>query len=136
MHDFCPIFIVLPPPFVFRFDVHIPPFENHVLHTSVLVLQVLALCSTPHVYPPRRRSGMAVTAALCAGYLAWVFYIAYAGGFWVYPVLKVLSPPARAAFLGASCAVGAAFYVAGEALTKAIWGKHVAAVQGGKVAKD
>ncbi len=49
---------------------------------------VLELTSTPHFYPSRW-SGMATTVAICGIYLVWVCYIAYAAGFWVYPILKV-----------------------------------------------
>ncbi len=73
-----------------RFDPYIPPLENHLLHTSVFVLQLLELTTTPHFYPSRRKLGMSVTGLLCMGYLIWVCYIAHFGGFWVYPVLKVL----------------------------------------------
>jgi len=73
-----------------KLDAFIPPFENHVLHTSVLVLQLLELTSTYHFFPPNRSSGLSVTAGFCLAYLAWVCAIAYlTGGYWVYPVMRV-----------------------------------------------
>jgi len=52
-------------------------------------MQILELTSTYHAFPLRRRSGMSVTAAFCAIYLLWIFFIAFFGGFWVYPVFRV-----------------------------------------------
>lgn len=108
-----------------RYDKYIPAFENHVLHTTVLVLQLLELCVTYHVYPRRRSAGMTTTAVFCFVYLSWICYIAYAGGFWVYPVFKVLTPPMRIAFMAVCAGFGALFYLGGERLNFAIWGRHV-----------
>ena len=58
---------------------------------------------TRHVYPSRKvgvsflqivsshhhQLQVAITAALTLAYLVWVNIIAYDGGFWVYPVMKV-----------------------------------------------
>lgn len=51
--------------FPIRFEQYISPFDNHVFHTSVLIFQVLELCTAYHVYPSRR-SGMKVTAFFCS----------------------------------------------------------------------
>lgn len=59
------------------------------LHTSVVVLMALEVSSAPHFYPSQR-AGMATTVAICLAYLTWVCFIAHSGGFWVYPILKVL----------------------------------------------
>merc|ERR1712012_17089 len=68
-------------------DEYFPSWLNHLMHTTVIPLQV------------------AITAALTLAYLVWVNIIAYYGGFWVYPVMKVLSPMQRALFMGI-CSVG------------------------------
>ena len=57
-------------------------------------------------------------------YVGWIFYIAFAGGFWVYPILQHLGTGQRAGFI-AVCAVFAIFlYLIGETCHKMVWGKE------------
>ena len=56
-------------------------------------------------------------------YIGLVFYIAFVGGFWVYPVLEYFDGKQRALFIF-SCAVFAiCLYMAGEACNYSVWGK-------------
>ena len=57
-------------------------------------------------------------------YVGWIFYIAFAGGFWVYPILQHLDAGQRAGFI-VICAVFAIFlYILGETCHKMVWGKE------------
>ena len=57
-------------------------------------------------------------------YIGWIFYIAFAGGIWVYPILEYLDAGQRAGFI-AVCAVLAIFlYIMGETCHKMVWGKQ------------
>ncbi len=104
-----------------RFDAFIPAFENHVLHTTVLALQPLAMAITRHEYPKTLKRGVGATAAFCFAYLAWICAIAHFGGFWVYPVFKVLSPPMRVVFITVCALSGGLLYVVGMKINQAIW---------------
>lgn len=50
-----------------------------------------------------------------------VFIIAFYGGFWVYPILKVLSPFYRGIFVAASAVFGAILYKIGEVTNDKFW---------------
>ena len=70
-----------------------------------------------------RRLGGSITAGLTLAYLIWVNVIFYFGGFWVYPVFRVLSLGQRAVFMIATSASGGLLYLAGERANKAVWGR-------------
>ena len=115
-----------------RFDPWIPPHLNHALHTAMLPLLVLELGAVYHVYP-KRRSGIAAISLFVMSYLAWVFFIAFYGGFWVYPILKKLDAAKRTLFL-VVCAMGSALlYIGGEILNNLVWSRHVQASKRAKV---
>ena len=115
-----------------RFDPWIPPHLNHALHTAMVPLLILELCTVHHVYP-KRRSGIATIALFVLAYLSWVFFIAFYGGFWVYPILKKLDTPKRTFFI-VVCAVGSAIlYLGGELLNNLVWSQHVQASKKTKV---
>jgi hypothetical protein len=58
-------------------------------------------------------------------YFGWIFYIAFAGGFWVYPVLEYLNPGQRALFIGACSVLAVCLYMIGEACNYLVWGKEI-----------
>ena len=69
-------------------DEYFPAILNHLMHTTVLPLQLGQLYLVEHNFPSRSR-GFTITALLFLSYLAWINYIYYMTGFWVYPVIKV-----------------------------------------------
>jgi len=105
-----------------RYDVYIPSLVNHLMHTTVIPLQLGQLMLVKHKYPSRA-IGYTITATLCMAYLAWVNIIYYYGGFWVYPVFSVLSPVQRVGFMVVCSAVGGFLYLGGELANKVIWGR-------------
>lgn len=105
-------------------DMYIPTYVNHMLHTTVIPIQIWELVRTFHVYPSRRK-GMAVTGLFCFGYLVWICCIACFGGFWVYPIFKKLTPEQRAAFMLGCAVLGGVLYVLGEFLNSCIWAQTI-----------
>ncbi len=79
----------------------------------VLPLQFYELVFGHHERPSKRR-GAAATVAFCAIYLSWVVVVAKVGGYWVYPVLEVLNPIQRVAFLVLCSFFSAALYLFGH----------------------
>ena len=69
-------------------DQYFPAILNHLMHTTVIPLQLGQLLLVKHNFPSRSK-GFTITATLCLGYLVWINYIYYMTGFWVYPVIKV-----------------------------------------------
>ena len=69
-------------------DEYFPAILNHAMHTTVLPLQLGQLLLVKHNFPSKT-VGFLITALLCAAYLAWINYIYYVTGKWVYPVIKV-----------------------------------------------
>ena len=101
-------------------DEFFPSWLNHLMHTTVLPLQVMELFLVRHTYPSRRVGG-AITAALTLAYLIWINVIAYYGGFWVYPVFKVLTVGQRVVVMALLSGVGGLLYLAGEAANRVVW---------------
>merc|ERR1712062_617076 len=66
-----------------------------------------------HIYPGRIK-GMATSMGFCLAYLCWIMVIAYVGGIWVYPILKILDPVPRAAFMITCSLIGGVLYIVGE----------------------
>merc|ERR1711860_491 len=81
-----------------KLDEHFPGWLNHLMHTTVLPLQLGELCLSSHIYPGRLVGGM-LNSVLTFGYLIWLHIVFYRGGFWVYPVFKVLSGTTRPFFM-------------------------------------
>ena len=108
--------------FPVKLDEYIPPLVNHLMHTTVIPLQLGQLLLVKHKYPARV-IGYTITATLCMAYLAWVNIIYFYGGFWVYPVFSVLTPVQRVAFMVVCSGLGGLLYLGGELLNKIIWGK-------------
>ena len=57
---------------------------------------------------------MATSVAFCLIYLVWIMIVAHVGGIWVYPILKILDPVSRAAFIIICSLFGAILYFIGE----------------------
>ena len=57
-------------------------------------------------------------------YIGWIFYIAFAGGIWVYPILEYLDAGQRAGFIGVCTALAICLYLMEEACQKMVWGKE------------
>ena len=57
-------------------------------------------------------------------YIGWIFYIAYAGGFWVYPILEYLDAGQRALFIALCAVVAIGLYLVGEVCNKIVWGNQ------------
>jgi len=103
-----------------KYDGHFPDWLNHLMHTTVFPLQVAEMYFCRHEYP-RRLVGGGINSLLTLLYLGWVHVVYYYGGFWVYPVFKVLSPEARPIFMAFCCALGGTFYILGEKINGALW---------------
>ena len=107
-----------------RLDPWEPPHLNHALHTAMVPLLTLELFTVYHIYP-ERRSGMVITSLFAMAYVLWLLFIAFYGGFWVYPLLKILDRVERT-FVIVMCVVGCAIlYLGGEVLTTLVWSKHI-----------
>ncbi|XP_036389293.1 androgen dependent TFPI regulating protein 1 isoform X1 [Megalops cyprinoides] len=99
----------------------IPIWLNHALHTVILPLLLVQLYLQPHRHPSRTKGilGLALFAAL---YLAWVLWVHYASGIWVYPIMAKLSPLGLVLFLAVAALTMAPLYLLGEKLNQARWG--------------
>ena len=59
-----------------------------------------------------------------ASYLAWTLIVAHFGGFWVYPIFKVLGQVQRIVFMLFCSMFGGFLYILGEALNNLVWSKY------------
>jgi len=106
-----------------RLDEHFPSWLNHLMHTTVLPLQIAELCMTRHSFP-RRIHGGGFLAFLTLCYLIWVHIIFYYGGFWVYPVFRVLTTVQRVILMIFCCSMAFFFYILGEKINNFILRKQ------------
>ena len=101
-----------------------PNYINHMLHTTVIPFQLLELILLHHIYP-KRKTGLATIFIFIALYLTWTLIVAHLGGFWVYPIFKVLGPVQRAIFMVFCSLFGGFLYLIGEGLNNIVWSKNV-----------
>merc|ERR1719245_2697105 len=94
-------------------DDYFPAILNHCMHTTVIPLQLGQLCLVKHNFPSRSR-GFTITGILCLAYMFWINYIYYMAGFWVYPVIKVLSAGQRICFFAFCGFLGGVLFLAGD----------------------
>jgi len=104
-------------------DAFFPNYINHMMHTTVIPVQLLELILLYHMYPTKK-SGMATTFAFCLIYLTWTMIIAHFGGIWVYPIFEVLEPVPRVGFMLVCSMFGGLLYFIGEFLNGIVWSKH------------
>lgn len=108
--------------FPLKLEKYYPFPTNHMMHTTPIVGQVIELLLSHHIYPSRM-AGLATGFGLILVYLSWICFIAYYGGFWVYGVLQVMSPPVRTVFILTCCIVASSFYLVGEKANSLVWSK-------------
>ncbi|XP_040563837.1 LOW QUALITY PROTEIN: androgen-induced gene 1 protein-like [Lepeophtheirus salmonis] len=101
-------------------DPYIPVYVNHMLHSTCLFIVLFELFSSPHSYSSRIR-GLITTSLFCVAYLAWICYIAHAGGYWVYPIMEILPPLQRGLFMTFSVLLLDLFYFLGDILNDFVW---------------
>ncbi|KAL8610670.1 hypothetical protein ACOMHN_047239 [Nucella lapillus] len=108
-------------------DALIPPWLNHLLHTTVLPILLVEKALVYH-HHPRRHNGIFILSAFALLYLAWILWIAYAADLWVYPVLRVMQNQERVIFISFLLMFFISIYLLGESLTKFLWRKEKAAL--------
>lgn len=102
-------------------ELAIPSYQNHLVHTLPLFGALLDSAVTHHHYNKSFFKGVLGTVLFMLAYLIWIFIVAHVGGFWVYPVLQVLSPLKRGYFIVGSGVLGAILYKSGEVINKLFW---------------
>lgn len=102
-------------------DAFIPPWLNHVMHTTVLPFLLVEKFLVYHDYPSRSK-GLLACIGFVGLYQLWVLWIAFRANIWVYPIMQVLDWPGRTAFFGACWVVVICIYITGEKISAALWG--------------
>ena len=97
-----------------------PQITNHMMHTTPLPSQILELVLVYHSYPSRKL-GFPTIIIFCQSYIGWIFYVAYAGGPWVYGVFEVLSQSQRLIFVIGLSIFSVFLYLTGECCNKKVW---------------
>ncbi|XP_053988525.1 androgen-dependent TFPI-regulating protein-like isoform X3 [Hylaeus volcanicus] len=104
-------------------DPYFPWWLNHLMHTMIMVSTLLETILTPRKYPSRAK-GVSGHCLFLLAYLIWMHIIYYKSGIWVYPVMEVLSTPARIVFLSTMFLFSTMFYFMGETLDNFVWGNE------------
>ncbi|XP_019628527.1 PREDICTED: androgen-induced gene 1 protein-like isoform X2 [Branchiostoma belcheri] len=99
----------------------IPPWINHVWHTTIVPVLLLEMYMVHHKYPSRR-AGLTGAITLGLVYLTWILIVAKVGGFWVYPFMAVMTGFQFVLFCCFTAAIGCVFYLMGELCNNVFWG--------------
>ncbi|KAG0710304.1 Androgen-induced 1 protein [Chionoecetes opilio] len=102
-------------------DAWFPTWLNHLMHTLPLFAALLEIVTVNHVYP-RGRNLYFPIVVISAIYVAWICFIAYHAGMWVYPVFEVLDFKSRAAFMACLIPPNLLFVFLGQKLHMTVWG--------------
>jgi magnesium-transporting ATPase (P-type) len=106
----CPVFL----------DQFYPSWVNHLVHTSCLISQIIEMLTVYHTYPPTK-TGVRTTIIFFLCYVAWILFLAFCRGVWIYPVLQKLSPLGRAFFIAVFGILGGTLFVVGGITNEKIW---------------
>lgn len=96
------------------FDLTIPKYVNHLLHTTIVVTGLELYLKK--VSYPTRKSGIASCVSAGLAYFLWISYIKSVVGYWPYPFMNLLTAPAFGLFLLVVLALLCIFYSLGERL--------------------
>lgn len=91
----------------------IPIWLNHYMHTFPAIAVATEILLFKHKYPIRR-DGIKILLSFCFVYTAWVMWIAFASGIWVYPFLEKMPWWAILAFFGCASVLAVLIYLLGE----------------------
>lgn len=108
-------------------DAHLPVWFNHMIHSLVTVFIVIELMLTHHHFPTTKKM-FKYLGGFIGTYIAWVNYVKYHTGFWVYPILHVLELPARVAFFSFVSVVGFGMFFLGKGLSSIVWSNKLKSV--------
>ena len=100
-----------------------PNHINHMLHTTVIPVQLLELVLLYHLFP-RKKLGLATISVFIALYLTWTLIVAHFGGFWVYPIFRVLGTVQRIIFMIFCSMFGGLLYLLSESLNNFVWSQY------------
>jgi len=106
---------------------YIPPWLNHVMHTTVLLFLVLEKFLVYHDYPSRSKV-LSAAIGFTLLYQVWILWMAFYADLWVYPVLKLLGWPMRLVFFAVPWGL-----IKGEKLSSVIWKPQQVRLQAQKI---
>ncbi|XP_017059399.2 androgen-induced gene 1 protein [Drosophila ficusphila] len=101
-------------------DLVYPGWLNHAMHTFVVVYALLELAITHHRYPSRMK-GFIGLGLFMVGYLAWIHFVWWVTGIWVYPFLGGIPWFLRVGFFILVMVLGFVYYRLGEHINHVIW---------------
>ena len=102
----------------------IPRWLNHYMHSFPAIVVAAELLLFKHEYPIRR-NGIKIILTFCFAYTAWVMWIAYAAGIWVYPFLEKMPLWGVVAFFGCAFVLAVLIYLLGEVTCSWRWREPV-----------
>ena len=104
-------------------DQYYPSYINHFMHTSSLPLQILEQILKNHTYPSKKIGALS-TLGFSSIYILWISFIAYYGGFWVYPLFGILARTPRIIFMIFCALLTTVFYFVGYLMNLCIWNSN------------
>ena len=103
-------------------DAIFPNWLNHTVHTSIVPINLLLACMVHHKY---YKNASLITLTYMLAYCAWLYYIKFQTGFFVYPYMDTFDEVTRLIYIGATAVFSYLLYKFGQWFTYAIHGKHV-----------
>ncbi|MFH4982585.1 hypothetical protein AB6A40_009294 [Gnathostoma spinigerum] len=100
----------------------IPPFMNHVTHTAPVAFILVDTLLTCHHAPPRT-TGLLISFCLATFYFLIILMVRLIDGYWIYPLLEILSPVYFILLYISSCVGFCLLYLTVDCLNAVLWGR-------------
>ncbi|XP_044738598.1 androgen-induced gene 1 protein-like isoform X2 [Chrysoperla carnea] len=109
-------------------DEYFPGWLNHLMHTNIMVFTVIEMITSERNYP-KRSTGIKTLMAFLLTYCIWMNIIYQVTGYWVYPIMEVLSIPLQILFYLLVLGFGVSLYIVGEHFNSYVWLKDISSEQ-------
>uniref|UniRef100_A0A0N5AMI8 Androgen-induced gene 1 protein-like n=1 Tax=Syphacia muris TaxID=451379 RepID=A0A0N5AMI8_9BILA len=102
----------------------IPRFLNHVTHTAPIFFIAVDTLLTCH-QAPKRKTGFTVSSVLLVIYFSILYFVRWYYGYWIYPMLQMLTITQHIIFVAVSSVFFLSVYYIGDAINLLLWGKFL-----------
>lgn len=93
-----------------------------------MVFMLLELFTSFRDYPSKKW-GLSGLSLFIVSYLVWIHVIKHKADIWVYPILEVLSVPARIGFFAACIVFSIIIYLVGEFANHQVWIREIKQIE-------
>eukprot|EP00026_Physarum_polycephalum_P016621 Phypoly_transcript_17569.p1 GENE.Phypoly_transcript_17569~~Phypoly_transcript_17569.p1 ORF type:complete len:251 (+),score=45.46 Phypoly_transcript_17569:59-754(+) len=107
------------------FEVHVPPYMNHIQHTVPLLSVLIDMFLIDHyTHPPKSlRLDLLMVGGVTVAYMCMLLWVFMTEGHWVYPFIELLPDWAKVLFFLFGMGLAWVFYFGGVYASSRLWQK-------------